>query len=92
MSRITNADVADTLSGELGLAKQAAKDTVKVFCNTIVDALADGNEVTLTGFGKFTTVDRPARTRNVFGEEMDIPAKTVAKFKPSKNLREAVEG
>jgi len=46
----------------------------------------------LTGFGTFTISDRKARIgRNPStGASLQIPAKTVARFKPGKSLAEAV--
>ena len=56
--------------------------------------LAAGNEVKFTGFGKFSTVARPAREgRNPqTGESMQIAAKTAAKFSPGAELKKAVNG
>jgi hypothetical protein len=53
-----------------------------------------GNEVKFTGFGKFSTVARPAREgRNPqTGESNQIAAKTAAKFSPGAELKKAVNG
>jgi len=56
-------------------------------------ALKKGQNVTLVGFGTFTVGKRKARRgRNPqTGKEIKIPAKKVAKFKPGKALKEAVQ-
>jgi DNA-binding protein HU-beta len=48
--------------------------------------------VTVLGFGTFSTADRAARPgRNPkTGAEIQIPAKTIAKFKPGKDLAESI--
>ena len=60
--------------------------------SAIADALARGETVTVAGFGKFTTRDRPARTgRNPqTGEAVAIAASRAPAFKAGKALRDAV--
>jgi len=59
----------------------------------VTEALANGDKVTLVGFGTFSAVKRAARkAKNPrTGEMIKIPAKTVAKFKPGSKLAEAVK-
>lgn len=58
----------------------------------IAQALADGEEVSITNFGKFSTVDVPARMakdpRN--GSEVEVEAHRKLKFKASSVLKNAV--
>lgn len=77
---------------EAGLTKDQAKAVVNAITETVTNELKNGGEVMLVGFGKFSTVDRRAREgRNPkTGETIQIPAKTVAKFKAGKGLAEAV--
>ena len=60
---------------------------------SITEALSRGDKVTLVGFGTFSTVKRAARqaTNPQTKAVMEIPAKTVAKFKPGSKLAEAVK-
>ena len=60
----------------------------------IADALADGEDVRILGFGTFGTRERPARTaRNPrTGETIPVAASTVPVFKPGATLRNAVRG
>lgn len=69
----------------------AAKATEAVF-DAITDALKSGDDVRLVGFGTFNVAERKASTgRNPrTGEEIQIPASKLAKFKAGKGLKDAV--
>ena len=60
----------------------------------IGEALADGEDVRILGFGTFGTRARPARiARNPrTGENVSVAASTVPVFKPGRPLRSAVGG
>ena len=87
-------DLVDALQkgAELPTKKQAG-EIVEWFFDTITKSLKRGEDVEITGFGKFITVKRAARqVRNPkTGETMTAPAKTVPKFKPGALLKEAVK-
>jgi DNA-binding protein HU-beta len=82
-------DVAAKSGIEVGQAKRAVEATLA----TITTQLAAGNEVRLTGFGKFSAVQRAAREgRNPrTGDRMQIAAKSVPKFSPGAELKKAVQ-
>ena len=84
------ADIAAELVEMGSFSKKEATIAVEEIFGVIQDNLANGEDVTITGFGKFTTADKPATTRKVFKEVRDIPAHTVVRFKPGKSLRDAV--
>lgn len=83
----------DVLAKKADLSKKDAKLVLDTLTEEITKALTNKEEVRLTGFGKFTTSERKARKgRNPqTGEEIQIPARTVPKFKAGKNLKEAVK-
>ena len=85
-------EMADRLAARTGLSKAAARDAVDGMLATIGEALANGEEVRVTGFGSFGTRSRPARTgRNPrTGETVSIPASKSPAFKASKTLKDAV--
>ena len=74
-------------------SQTAAEAAVNGVFDTITALLAKNEDVQITGFGKFITQDKSARTgRNPkTGEAVDIPAKTVAKFVPGATLKKAVK-
>ena len=86
-------ELVDVLAKKADLTKKDAKLCIDTLTDEITKALTNKEEVRLTGFGKFTTSERKARKgRNPqTGEEIDIPARTVPKFKAGKNLKEAVK-
>ena len=70
----------------------AAGNAVDDVFEAVGEALANGEEVRIGGFGTFTTKSRPARTgRNPgTGESLEIQASTAPAFKPGKPLKDAV--
>ena len=87
-------DIADRVADRIGSNVPVAKDAVDVVFEAVSEALANGEEVRIPGFGTFGTRSRPARTgRNPrTGESLSIRASTAPIFKPSRNLRDAVNG
>lgn len=75
-----------------GVSKATIKWVLDAQAKAAQDALASGDEVTLTGLGKLTAKAKAARTgRNPkTGEEIEIPAKTVPHFSAAKALKDAV--
>ena len=77
---------------ESGITKKQAAEVVDCVFTAIKDALADGDKVSLIGFGTFSVKKRAAREgRNPrTGKKIKIPAKKVPAFRPGKALKEAV--
>ena len=77
------------------LTGRDAGKAVDAFLDTIVDTLKGGGDVAFTGFGKFSTAQRAARTgvnpRNP-SEKVHIPAARVPKFSAGSGLKSAVKG
>ena len=86
--------IEERLAARTGMNKAAAKDAVDGVFEVIGQALANGEEARILGFGTFGARNRPARTgRNPrTGESVSIAATTVPVFKPRKTLRDAVGG
>ncbi|AKM11038.1 MULTISPECIES: HU family DNA-binding protein [Sphingomonadales] len=91
---MTGNDLAETLAAAHGLTKTDARKYVDTVFAAIGDAAAKGNEVSLNGFGKFSTKKTPEREgRNpATGEAMTIKAATKVSFKPAKALKDKVNG
>ena len=85
-------DMADCLAVRTGLSKSAARDAVDGVFAIIGEALADGEDVRLPGFGTFGTRSRPARTgRNPrTGETVSISASISPTFRAGKTLKDTV--
>jgi len=83
----------DSIASKAGLSKKDAKDALEATIATITQTLAKGENITLIGFGTFSTNTRAARTARIPGttKEVQVPATTVAKFKVGKALKEAVK-
>lgn len=76
------------------LTKREAEEMYDIVFGTLGEVVAEGNEVSISGVGKFKIVERDARTaRNPkTGNVVDVPARKVPKFQFSKNIKEAVAG
>ena len=89
---MNKSELGERLADRTGMTKAAAKHAVDGMFEVIAEALADGEDVRIPGFGTFGTRARPARTaRNPrTGESMEIAASTAPTFKAGKPLRDAV--
>ena len=81
------------LTTSVGLSKADAKRALEALTSSTSKALKKGDKVQLIGFGTFSISKRAARTgRNPqTGEEIQITAKKVAKFKAGKALADTVK-
>lgn len=72
-----------------GLTKAQAGRIVECTLESIVETVDAGDEVALSGFGKFKLVEKAGRTgRNPqTGAAVEIPAKRAIKFAPSSTLK-----
>ena len=90
---LTKADFAERLFDELGLNKREAKEVVELFFEDIKGSLENGEQVKISGFGKFELRDkssRPGRNPKT-GEEIPITARRVVTFRSGQKLKARVE-
>jgi nucleoid DNA-binding protein len=90
---MTKRDLVVRISNETGDVQQHVLDIVQKTLNYIAEALAKGEKVELRNFGVFEVKTRKARVgRNPNRPTTDvpIPQRSVVKFKPGKEMREAV--
>lgn len=75
-----------------GTTLKTTEAALNAFLDSVTEALANQDEVVLTGFGSFKVSKREARMgRNPqTGEDMQIPASNVPGFKSGKKLKDAV--
>ena len=93
MAIVNKDQLAHAVAGRTGLNNSEAKMALEATLEEIAAQLGAGNEVRLTGFGKFSVSQRAAREgRNPqTGATMQIPAKAVPKFGAGAELKKAVE-
>ncbi|HZU03890.1 MAG TPA: HU family DNA-binding protein [Ktedonobacteraceae bacterium] len=80
------------IAKEVNLTQKQAAQVLEVTLETIRQALQDGREVRLVGFGSFRVRQSAARRgvnpRN--GQNIEVPAKERVRFSPGKELADAV--
>ncbi|EKP94717.1 MULTISPECIES: HU family DNA-binding protein [Thermaerobacter] len=86
-------ELVNAIAEKTGLNKKDSERAVNAFVESISEALARGDKVSLVGFGTFEVRTRQARTgRNPrTGQTLTIPAAKVPAFKPGKQLRDMVK-
>ena len=82
------------VSKKSSLTKKEAKEVLYTIFDLIKDSLIKGDEVKITGFGKFSVKlrDEKVAINPQTKEKMILPAKRVASFKVGKELKEAISG
>lgn len=85
-------DLINAVAAKSNLTKKVAGDVVDAVFESITEALAAGDKVTLVGFGTFEVRDRAARmgVNPSTKEPIQIPATRVPAFKAGKALKESV--
>src|ERR1700688_1547620 len=89
---MTKADLVDHVTAIGDLTRRDGEVIVDTLFEAVIGALKSGDKIEIRGFGSFRTRQRNARTgRNPkTGRHVDVPAKRVPFFKPSKELRDSV--
>ena len=90
---MNKAGLVEEVSDKTGLTKKETGNVIDAVVEAITNTLKKGKKITLVGFGTFQVRQRKAtKGRNPrTGEKLEIPAKKVPKFRPGKNLRQAVQ-
>ncbi|MBR1851201.1 MAG: HU family DNA-binding protein [Bacteroidales bacterium] len=81
-------ELVNAVAEKTGLTKVDSRKAVDATIAALTEDLRAGNNTTLVGFGTFSVIKREARTgiNPRTKKAIKIPAKKVAKFKPSKGL------
>jgi DNA-binding protein HU-beta len=89
---VTKQEFVDLVARKSGLTKRDAGEAVDAVLDVIAESLRAGNDVSFTGFGKFSVAHRAARTgvNPRTGERLSIAASRVPKFTPGSTLKAAV--
>ena len=85
-------ELIDAIAESADMSKASAGNALNAFIDTVTEALKNGDDVSLIGFGSFTVRERAARTgRNPqTGKSIKIKASKVPAFKAGKALKDAV--
>jgi integration host factor subunit alpha len=91
---LTKAAIVDCITDELGLPRKKFLDVVESLLEIIKSALESGDDVLMSGFGKFCVrAKKERRGRNpATGEDKMLKARRVVTFKCSGKLRERLNG
>ncbi|WKU47221.1 HU family DNA-binding protein [Streptomyces sp. VNUA116] len=90
---MNKAQLVEAIADKLGGRQQAA-DAVDAVLDAIVRAVVAGDRVSVTGFGSFEKVDRPARyARNPqTGERVRVKKTSVPRFRAGQGFKDLVSG
>ncbi|MGW2560010.1 HU family DNA-binding protein [Streptomyces sp. NPDC001514] len=90
---MNKAQLVEAIADKMGGRQQAA-DAVDAVLDAIVRAVVGGDRVSVTGFGSFEKVDRPARyARNPqTGERVRVKKTSVPRFRAGQGFKDLVSG
>jgi integration host factor subunit beta len=89
---VTKAELVEEVTKVTELARKESEAAVETIFESIIAALQGDDKIEIRGFGSFRTRERRGRSgRNPkTGEKVDVPAKKIPFFKPSKELKDYV--
>ena len=89
---MTKADLVDKVTALGDLTRRDGEIIVDTLFESVIGALQSGDKIEIRGFGSFRTRQRQPRVgRNPkTGARVDVPAKRIPYFKPSKELKDLV--
>jgi integration host factor subunit beta len=93
-STVTKADLVEEVVRVTELPRKESETVVETIFESIIGALQGGDRIEIRGFGSFRTRQRRGRTgRNPkTGAKVEVPPKKIPFFKPSKELKDHVNG
>ena len=94
METVTRASLTEAVWREMGLSREDSERFVEDVIETLKERLAAGDAVKIARFGSFFVRDKGMRkARNPkTGEPAVVSARRVVAFRPSRKLREGVDG
>jgi integration host factor subunit alpha len=92
LGTLTRADLAESLHRQIGLSRAESANIVERILAHMCDALAEGQNVKISGFGSFVLRDKGERIgRNPkTGVEVPIAPRRVLTFRASQMLRDRI--
>jgi integration host factor subunit alpha len=94
METLTRAEIAEAINRKLGLSRSESLAMVESILRLMTDALAEGENVKVSGFGTFLLRDKAERVgRNPkTGVEVPITPRRVLTFRASQMLKDGIAG
>jgi integration host factor subunit alpha len=89
---LTKDHLIESIGNRLGMSRLESLRIVESVLETVKTSLSNGEDVLISGFGKFIVKEKAARKgRNpATGEDLTLDARTVVTFKGSPRMRERV--
>ena len=89
---MTKAELIEEVSRAVEMTRKDSEQIVDTIFDSVVRALRSGDKIEIRGFGSFRTRKRQPRIgRNPkTGAKVDVPAKKIPFFKPSKELKDLI--
>jgi len=89
---LTKADLIEEILRITELPRKESETIVETIFDSIIGSLQKGQKIEIRGFGSFRTRERRGRIgRNPkTGAKVEVPAKKIPFFKPSKELKDLV--
>jgi len=90
--KLTKADIVDSVKDKIGFTRKQSIETVETLLENIKSTLESGEDVLISGFGKFRVRDKTERRgRNpATGDDMMLQPRRVVTFKCSGKLRKKI--
>ena len=91
---LTKASIVDAISDQIGYPKNHSSEIVEILLEIIKKALESGDDVLISGFGRFCIKEKKERKgRNpATSEAMILEPRRVVTFRCSGNLRDKING
>lgn len=91
---LTKAQIIEAISIKNGLSKKQSTEIVETLLGVMKSTLASGEDILISGFGKFCVKQKEERKgRNpATGEDLMLAPRKVVTFKCSGKLRERIRG
>jgi len=91
---LTKAKIVDTIHEDLGFPKNKSSELLEILLELMKNALEKGEDVLISGFGKFCVKEKKQRRgRNpATGDDMILGQRRVVTFRCSHLLREKING
>jgi integration host factor subunit alpha len=91
---LTKAVIVESVHNQIGLPKRSCAEMVEILIKKMKTTLASGEDILISGFGKFEVKSKKERRgRNpATGEDLMLAPRKVVKFSCSGKLRSKVNG